>query len=289
MKVLITGAGGQLGRALQARAPASAKITAIDVADLDLTDFAAVRARILADRPDLVINAAAYTAVDKAESEETLAAAINAGAVGAIAGALAESGGRLVHVSTDFVFDGTSARAYQPHDRRNPLSAYGRTKAAGEDAAAPDALPDTLIVRTAWVYTAGGANFVRTMLRLMATRDSVSVVADQIGAPTWAPGLAATIWGLVAKKAQGTFHHCDAGVASWYDFAVAIQEEALALGLLARAVPITPITTAQYPTPARRPAFSLLDCSATRALLDDGFTHWRVNLRQMLKEEQALG
>jgi dTDP-4-dehydrorhamnose reductase len=158
-------------------------------------------------------------------------------------------------------------------------------KAAGEDAAGPDAL----IVRTAWVYTAGGANFVRTMLRLMATRDSLGVVADQIGSPTWAPSLAATIWGLIDRRATGIFHHCDAGTASWYDFAVAIQEEALALGLLDRAVPIRPIATADYPTPARRPAFSLLDCSATRALLDDGHTHWRTNLRAMLKEEQALG
>lgn len=285
MKVLITGGAGQLGRALIATAPVGAVVTAIDLPDLDLTDFAAVRARIVADRPDLVINAAAYTAVDKAESDEGLAQAINAGAVGAIAGALAETGGRLVHVSTDFVFDGSSARAYLPNDQRNPLSAYGRTKAAGEDAAGGDAL----IVRTAWVYTAGGANFVRTMLRLMAERDSVSVVADQIGAPTWAPGLAATIWALVAKDARGLFHHSDAGVASWYDFAVAIQEEALAIGLLTRAVPIIPIATADYPTPARRPAFSLLDCSGTRAMLGDGHTHWRVNLRRMLLEEQALG
>ena len=285
MKVLVTGGAGQLGRALQRTAPGGTDVTAIDLADLDLTDFAAVRARILDDRPDLVINAAAYTAVDKAESEEALAHAINAGAVGAIAGALAETGGRLVQVSTDFVFDGASARAYRPGDARDPLSVYGRTKAEGEDAAWADAL----IVRTAWVYTAGGANFVRTMLRLMAGRDSLSVVADQIGAPTWAPGLAATIWGLTDKGATGLFHHSDAGVASWYDFAVAIQEEALELGLLTRAIPVRPIATADYPTPARRPAFSLLDCSATRDLLGDGYTHWRSNLRLMLKEEQALG
>ncbi|HSG56487.1 MAG TPA: dTDP-4-dehydrorhamnose reductase, partial [Paracoccaceae bacterium] len=244
-----------------------------------------VAAYIRATRPDLVINAAAYTAVDRAESEEPLALAVNGGAVAAITAALAETGGRLVHVSTDFVFDGTSSRAYQPADQRNPLSAYGRTKAAGEDAAGPHAL----IVRTAWVYTAGGANFVRTMLRLMAERDSLAVVADQIGAPTWAPGLAATIWGLVDKGATGIFHHSDAGVASWYDFAVAIQEEALAIGLLARAIPIRPIKTADYPTPALRPAFSLLDCTETRALLADGHTHWRINLRKMLNEEQALG
>lgn len=285
MRVLLTGGAGQLGRALQKTAPSDTTLTVIDLADLDLTDFAAVRALIVAETPDFVINAAAYTAVDMAESEEEFAHAINAGAVSAIAGALAETGGRLVHVSTDFVFDGTCPRAYLPGDLRNPLSAYGRTKAQGEDAAGPDAL----IVRTAWVYTAGAANFVHTMLRLMAERDSISVVADQIGAPTWAPSLATTIWGLVAKNVGGIWHHSDAGVASWYDFAVAIQEEALALGLITRAVPIRPITTSQYPTPACRPAFSLLDCSATRQLLGDEHTHWRVNLRRMLKEEQALG
>lgn len=285
MKALITGAAGQLGRALLASAPGGIALIAADRAECDLTNGDAVRAFILAKRPDIVINAAAYTAVDKAESEEELALAINGTAVAAMASALRDIGGRLVHVSTDFVFDGSSAQAYRPQDARNPLSAYGRTKAVGEDAAGPDAL----IVRTAWVYTAGGANFVRTMLRLMATRDSLGVVADQIGSPTWAPGLAATIWRLIDSRASGIFHHCDAGTASWYDFAVAIQEEALALGLLERAVPIRPIGTADYPTPARRPAFSLLDCSATRALLGDGHTHWRTNLRAMLKEEQALG
>ncbi len=285
MKVLVTGAGGQLGRALQASAPADAELKAIDIDDLDLTDSAAIHTLVTDFRPDLVMNAAAYTAVDKAEQEEELALAINAGAVAAFAEALDETGGKLVHVSTDFVFDGTSPRAYQPDGTRNPLSAYGRTKAQGEDA-----LRDTdILVRTAWVYTAGGANFVRTMLRLMAEKDSLGVVADQIGAPTWAPGLAATLWGLVDAGAQGTFHHSDAGVASWYDFAVAIQEEALALGLLKRAIPVKPIATEDYPTPAKRPAFSLLDCSRTRALLGDPPVHWRVNLRRMLEEEKALG
>jgi dTDP-4-dehydrorhamnose reductase len=285
MKVLITGAGGQLGRALAATAPAGADIEAVDVAELDLADGAAIEARILASRPDWLLNAAAYTAVDKAESEESLALEINGHAVAAMAHTLATTGGRLAHVSTDFVFDGSSPRAYRPEDAPGPLSAYGRTKLAGEQAAGPQAL----IVRTAWVYAAGGANFVRTMLRLMREKPELRVVADQIGTPTWATGLARTLWGLVDKQAQGIFHHSDAGTASWYDFAVAIQEEALALGLLERPIPIIPIPTSAYPTPARRPAFSLLDCSATRALLDDGHTHWRENLRTMLKEEMALG
>ncbi|MCX7677404.1 MAG: dTDP-4-dehydrorhamnose reductase [Alteraurantiacibacter sp.] len=285
MKVLITGAAGQLGRALQATAPAGADLSAVDLVQLDLTDFAALRAMLQETRPDWVINAAAYTAVDKAESEEAIAHAINAGAVAVMAEALAQSGGRLAQVSTDFVFDGSTSRPYRPDDARNPLSAYGRTKAAGEDAAGPGAL----IVRTSWVHAAGGTNFVRTMLRLMAERDCVRVVADQIGAPTWANGLAHAIWGLVLTGARGIYHHSDAGVASWYDFAVAIQEEALALGLLERAVPIHPISSAEYPTPARRPAFSLLDSSATRVALGDGYTHWRANLRLMLKEEMVRG
>ncbi|MGB3794688.1 MAG: sugar nucleotide-binding protein, partial [Alteraurantiacibacter sp.] len=174
---------------------------------------------------------------------------------------------------------------YLPQDSRNPVSAYGRSKAEGEDK-----LRNTdLLVRTAWVYAAAGGNFVRTMLRLMRERDELRVVRDQIGSPTWASGLATTLWGLIGKGASGTFHHSDAGVASWYDFAVAIQEEALAAGLLEREVPIHPVTSADFPTPARRPAFSLLDCTGTRETLGDGWTHWRANLRTMLEKEKALG
>lgn len=281
MKVLITGARGQLGGALQRTAPAYAQITAIDVADVDLTDAAMLRAKLTQVAPDLILNAAAYTAVDKAEGDEGIARAINADAVAV----MAEGAAKLVHVSTDFVFDGQSSRAYQPDDARAPISAYGRTKAAGEGN-----LRDTdLLIRTAWVYEAGGANFVRTMIRLMNEREELGVVADQIGAPTWATGLARTIWGLVDKGASGTFHHSDAGVASWYDFAVAIAEEAKALGLIARIPAIRPIATSDYPTPASRPAFSLLDCSATRAALGQEAAHWRTNLRLMLKEEAQLG
>ena len=280
MKVLITGANGQLGRRLIAAAPAKADLHPVTRDDCDLADASAIAALVEQVAPDLVINAAAYTAVDKAESDEDSARAINARAVAALVSA---HQGKLVHVSTDFVFDGMTSRGYRLDDSRNPISAYGRSKAEGEDH-----LRDSdLLVRTAWVYTAGGANFVRTMLRLMAEKPALNVVADQIGAPTWAPGLARTIWGLVAKDASGTFHHSDAGVASWYDFAVAIQEEALALGMLEKAIPITPIPTSAYPTPAARPAFSLLDCSKTRALLGDGHTHWRTHLRTMLKEEAS--
>ncbi|MEO1048550.1 MAG: dTDP-4-dehydrorhamnose reductase [Pseudomonadota bacterium] len=284
MKVLITGANGQLGGALQRTAPDSADINAIDVDDVDFTEEAMLRARLVVEAPDILINAAAYTAVDKAEEDEETAQAINADAVAVMAEAMAEQGGKLVHVSTDFVFDGQSARAYKPDDTRAPISAYGRTKAAGED----HLRESDLLVRTAWVYEAGGANFVRTMLRLMNEREELGIVADQIGSPTWATGLAQTIWSLIAKDAVGIFHHSDAGVASWYDFAMAIAEESHALGLLRRIPTINPIETADYPTPAARPAFSLLDCRATREKLGDKAVHWRENLRLMLKEEASL-
>ncbi|MGY6637344.1 MAG: dTDP-4-dehydrorhamnose reductase [Erythrobacter sp.] len=285
MKVLITGAGGQLGGALQRTAPAGIDLNAIDVDDVDFTDDAMLRARLIAEAPDLLINAAAYTAVDKAENDEETAQAINADAVAIMAQEMSAQGGKLVHVSTDFVFDGTSSRAYRPDDARAPISAYGRTKAAGED----HLRATDLLVRTAWVYEAGGANFVRTMIRLMKEREELGVVADQIGSPTWATGLARTIWGLIAKGATGTFHHSDDGQTSWHGFAVAIGEEAHALGLIDRIPVIKPITTTDYPTPARRPAFSLLDCSATREFLGDTPVPWRTNLRLMLEQEKALG
>lgn len=285
MRVLITGANGQLGGALQRTAPGWADINAIDVEDVDLTDAAMLTARLVVEAPDVIINAAAYTAVDRAESDEALARAINAEAVAVMVEAMAGTGGKVVHVSTDYVFDGTASTPYAPDAPRNPQSAYGRTKAEGED----KLRPEDLLVRTAWVYEAGGANFVRTMIRLMNERDELGVVADQVGSPTWATGLARTIWALIDKGASGTFHHADDGAISWHDFAVAIAEEAHALGLVKRIPVIRPITTADYPTPAKRPAFSLLDCRATRAALGEEPVPWRTNLRLMLKEEAQLG
>lgn len=284
-KALVTGVNGQLGKALLAVQPDGWECVAVNRAMLDLADADAIARLVDQEQPDLVLNAAAYTAVDRAESEPEQATAVNAGAPGAFAKALAGSGKRLVQVSTDFVFDGTSGQGYQPHDAKSPQSIYGHSKALGEDAAGPDAI----IVRTSWVHAAGGANFVRTMLRLMREREALGVVTDQIGSPTWATGLAQTLWGLAEKDQPGIYHHRDAGVASWYDFAVAIAEEGLALGLIQRIPAITPIATAAYPTPAKRPAFSVLDVSATRAALGDAHIHWRTNLRTMLNEEKALG
>ncbi|HEX7855578.1 MAG TPA: dTDP-4-dehydrorhamnose reductase [Sphingobium sp.] len=278
MKVLIVGGKGQLGRGLQASAPQGADIVSHDIDTLDITDKAAVDAMVRAVGPDIVFNAAAYTAVDKAESEEDAALAVNATAVGLLADAARENGAHFVHVSTDFVFDGTASAPYRPDAVPNPLSAYGRTKLAGERAAGDDAL----IVRTAWVYAPTGGNFVRTMLRLMAQHPQVRVVADQIGTPTYAPDLAKALWALAEQRVTGIFHYTDSGVASWYDFAVAIQEEAVAAGLLETAVPIIPIATSDYPTPAVRPQFSVLDKSAISELLGGPAPHWRTNLRRMI-------
>lgn len=281
MRVLITGATGQVGGALLRTAPAHADITAISRDDLDLEDFTMLRARLPVEAPDIIINAAAYTAVDKAEADEETARTVNADAVAVMAQAMAASGGKLVHISTDFVFDGAATRPYAPGDERAPLSVYGRTKAAGEDHLGAN----DLLIRTAWVYEAGGSNFVRTMLRLMQTRDELDVVADQIGSPTWATGLARTIWALAERGATGTFHHSDDGQASWHEFAAAIAQEAHELGLIERIPAINAITTADYPTAAQRPAYSVLDCTKTRTVLGDKGAPWRENLREMLTLE----
>ncbi len=284
MKVLLTGGTGQLGSALQRTAPEGLHIFAPSRDDFDLSKPSRLGALVARAAPDVLINAGAYTAVDRAESEANLARAINADAVIAMAEAMDELGGRLVQISTDFVFDGRSSQPYGPDDAKRPLSVYGKTKSLGEDGAGKG----DMIVRASWVYGAGHSNFVTTMLRLMRERDELSVVSDQIGAPTWANGLAEAVWGLIGRGAQGIFHHSDSGSASWYDFAVAIQEEALSIGLLDREVPIRPIETHEYPTPAVRPAFSRLDCSKTSKLLGEYQAPWRQNLRMMLMEEQTL-
>ncbi len=278
MRAMILGSGGQLGLALQASAPPGAQIFPYTRADLDITDADAVDRLVRASVPEVIFNTAAYTAVDKAESEPGQARSINAIAVAHLAAAARSARATLVHISTDFVFDGLSPRAYKPDDMPRPMSVYGQTKYEGEQAAGSEAL----IVRTSWVYAATGHNFVRTMLRLMTERDEVRVVTDQIGTPTYAPGLATSLWTLAAQQSRGIWHQSDAGIASWYDFAVAIQEEALSLGLLSKTVPVVPIDSSAYPTPARRPAFSVLDKTSTWKALGGPAPHWRTNLRTML-------
>ena len=284
MRVLLLGGGGQVAQAVAKAAPAQQQVVIKTRADLDIADAGAIAALLADSEFDWIVNAAAYTAVDQAEAQGDRAFAVNDTAVGLLATAAASADCRLLHISTDFVFDGRTSRAYLPSDSPNPLSIYGRSKLGGENRVR-EAGGDGLVLRSSWIYAAAGRNFVLTMLRLMRELAQVRVVCDQIGAPTWAVSLASAIWGLIESAAPGgTYHWTDLGVASWYDFAVAIQEEALVRGLLSRSVPIVPIATADYPTPARRPAFSLLNTDSTRALVSIPAQHWRHNLRKMMDE-----
>ncbi|WP_241521056.1 dTDP-4-dehydrorhamnose reductase [Kineobactrum sediminis] len=287
--IVVTGARGQLGRELQRSAPATVNLVSLDRAQLDISDAAAVESCLENHRPDWVLNAAAYTAVDRAESDEDQATAINATGAVNLAAACARIGCRMVHVSTDFVFSGEAAHPYTPSSPTHPLGAYGRSKLAGERAVQA-ALPGAFIMRTGWVYSRSDANFVNTMLRLMRERDSLAVVCDQVGTPTWARGLAEAIWAAVERpQLQGIYHWSDAGVCSWYDFAVAIAEEGLAAGLLSRPVAVLPIPASDYPTPAQRPAFSVLDKQQSWHDLGLSPVHWRVQLRAMLQDLKDHG
>jgi dTDP-4-dehydrorhamnose reductase len=287
MRVLVLGAGGQVGRAVARAMVGRHEVLEKTREELDIGDAAAVSRAFADAKFDWIVNAAAYTAVDLAEDNADSAWAINDAAVGVLAEAACRHRARLLHISTDFVFDGASNRAYTPRDVPRPLSVYGESKLAGERRAL-DAACEAVVVRTAWVHASAGKNFVLTMLRLMRERDEVRVVSDQIGAPTWAAGLANALRDLIESgPAKGIYHWTDLGLASWYDFAVAIQDEALERGLLSRRAAIVPIATSDYPTRARRPAFSVLDTSAMRALVATPAVHWRHNLRMMLDELRA--
>ena len=286
MKVLVTGAGGQLGRALLASAPGGAELVAVDSLALDIADCAAVMAAVSSAMPDVILNAAAYTAVDKAESEPERAAAVNDLGVANLVAAAQKIGARVAHVSTDFVFDGSASLAYAPEATTAPLGIYGATKLAGEH----HLRAIDLCVRTAWVYAAEGKNFVLTMLRLMSEREELGVVADQIGSPTSADDLAGALWRLALDGQSGAFHYTNSGVASWYDFAVAIRDQGVALGLLdPSAARVRPIATSDYPTPAKRPAFSVLDTRKTAKALGGAPPHWRHSLIKVLEQIKSNG
>ena len=291
MKVLLTGATGQLGQALIASRPEGVELVPLGRSDLDLANAAACQHLVRQHQPDWLLNAGAYTAVDRAEGEADLAMAVNAGAPGAFAEALAQTGGRLLQVSTDFVFNGQQGSPYRPEQTPEPLGVYGASKAAGERAVLAALGPGRArILRTSWVYGPVGANFCLTMLRLHALKaaagEPLAVVADQVGCPTATFGLAAACWRAIGigadPGAAAVLHWSDAGAASWYDFAVAIGELGVATGLLEQAARVRPIPTSAYPTAAARPAYSLLDCSASRAALGLEPTHWRAALAQVL-------
>ena len=282
--VLVTGANGQLGSELKLLAPASAfEFIFTDVEELDLTDGTAVRAFFGAQKIDFCINCAAYTAVDRAEEDEGLARAINAGAVENLAKACAVHEALLVHISTDFVFDGQTWRPLDERDRPNPVSVYGRTKLEGEQLALQKN-PKTIIIRTSWLYSTFGNNFVKTMLRLGSERDSLGVIVDQVGTPTYAADLAAAILHIINElsanfdhEKTGIFHYSNEGVASWYDFAKAIFD------LESIAIDLKPIGTDDYPTPARRPHYSVMDKSKIKQTFDIAIPYWRDSLKKCLK------
>jgi dTDP-4-dehydrorhamnose reductase len=289
MKVIVTGAEGQVGWELVRTAPAGAKIIALGQGDLDITNPEAVAVVTQEEQPDLIINAAAYTAVDRAEEEVDKAYKVNAEGAANIARGCGKAGARLIHISTDFVFDGNKPEPYLPGDKPNPLGVYGGSKLLGENAVMDETAGQAVVLRTSWVYSAHGSNFVKTMLRLMNERDKLNVIADQVGSPTWAKDLAQAIWLIAGKKdMQGVYHWTDDGKASWYDFAVAIQEEAHGLGLLQKTIPIKPIKTEEYSTPARRPAYSVLDKTSTLEALGCKAPHWRESLIKMLTELKGL-
>jgi dTDP-4-dehydrorhamnose reductase len=285
MKVVITGANGQVGRALLKSVPADVTALPLTRTDLDIGDGQAVMGMTRLHRPDLIINTAAYTAVDKAESEPEAAERANAIGPYNLALAADRAGARLIHLSTDFVFDGMASRPYSPDAPTNPQSTYGRTKRAGEEAVTQALATCSVVLRTAWVYAAEGNNFVRTMLRLMGAKGVVRVIADQVGTPTAADSLAEVIWALAARPDVNGIHHwTDAGVASWYDFAVAIAEESAALGLLPVTVRVQAIASEEYPTPAQRPSYSVLDKRSLQSVLGVSAPHWRANLRKVLQQ-----
>ncbi|MCS5692057.1 dTDP-4-dehydrorhamnose reductase [Cyanobium sp. FGCU-6] len=292
LRVLVTGSDGQLGRALLEKVPDGVEAIATRRAALNLADPEACLRAVALYRPDWVLNAGAYTAVDRAESEPELARAVNASAPAAFAEALESSGGRLLQVSTDFVFDGNQGHPYAPDQPLAPLGVYGATKAEGERLAIERLGPErTCVLRTSWVYGPVGANFCLTMLRLHRQRGEtgqpLGVVADQVGCPTATSGLAAACWAAITHNVTGLHHWSDAGAASWYDFAVAIGELGASAGLLQRPADVVPIATSDYPTPARRPAYSLLDCRATRTALDLPPRHWRQALIKVLARMPA--
>jgi len=284
MKVLLLGSNGQLGWELTRTCPKNITLTTRDYPEVDFGSTRSISQCITAARPDCIINAAAYTPVDKAEQEKELAYRINHQAVLEIAELCRQNKIFLAHISTDFIFNGQNFKPYQPDDTPDPKSVYGKSKLKGEQAVRKILDDQALIIRTAWLYSSHGNNFVKTMLTLMKEKPGLNVIDEQIGTPTWANGLALAIWTALEKNLTGTFHWTDAGVASWYDFAMAIQEEGIKAGLLDKSIPILPVPTLQYPTPAKRPMYSVLDKTSFWQATNINPVHWRVQLRSMLRE-----
>lgn len=286
MKILVTGANGQLGNelrnVLEDKLPGVT--TYVDIQELDLTDAEAVKKFMQKGEFTHVVNCAAYTAVDRAEEDSALCAAVNIDAVSNLARHAEELGYNIVHISTDYVFDGTAHTPYTEGDKVNPCSQYGSTKRKGETALLALA-PDAVIIRTAWLYSPYGKNFVKTMLKLGKEKGELRVVADQIGTPTYALDLAKAIYTVITAPqwVPGIFHFTDEGVASWYDFTVAILRIA---GI--ESCKVMPIATRDYPTAATRPFYSVLDKSKIKATFGIDIPHWEMSLRDCINRLNQL-
>lgn len=281
--ILVTGANGQLGNSIRLLADRHPQYQFLftDVDTLDITDPAAVKAAVQDNQVNYIINCAAYTAVDKAEDNEELCRRLNSYAVGLLGKAAHEAGAKMIHVSTDYVFSGTSCLPYKETDDTRPVSTYGRTKLAGEEVLM-EVCPDAVIVRTAWLYSEFGSNFVKTVLRLGKERDELGFVFDQIGSPTYAGDLAAAILTIVVSDERdafipGIYHYSNEGVCSWYDFTVKILEIA---GISSR---VHPIETKDYPTRAVRPPYSVLNKSKIKQTYGIAIPHWESSLRVCLE------
>jgi dTDP-4-dehydrorhamnose reductase len=287
MKLLVLGAAGQIGHELCRRVwPADYQVAGFDRGEVDITRPGSIAEAMRHERPGIVVNAAAYTAVDRAETEPELAWAVNASGPGHLAAACKTAAIPLIHISTDYVFDGSKQGPYREADPVNPLGVYGRSKEAG-DRAVREALAEHVILRTAWVYSAHGHNFVRTMLRLAAERPVLRVVADQIGSPTSAADVAAAIAAIVQRLTAGdehwgTYHFAGGGAVTWHGFAEAIFE--LAAPWREPPPKVEAITTVEYPTPARRPANSVLDCRLIGAVFGIEPQPWREALAEVIRE-----
>jgi dTDP-4-dehydrorhamnose reductase len=279
-KILVTGANGQLGKELQRLAPGFLDFEFIFLSreDLPIHHFEMVRHYFHVYRPAYVVNCAAYTAVDRAESEKERAFQINGEAVGVLAAVCKKHASKLVHISTDYVFEGTAEKPYKEEDPVNPQSVYGASKLEGEKQAM-QFNPETIIIRTSWVYSAYGKNFVRTMLKLMKEKEEIYVVNDQVGSPTYAADLAEAILQIISSNnwQLGIYHYCNNGMISWYDFAVAIKKQTDSTSK------INPIPTAQYPTAAKRPAYSALDTGKIQQTYNIVLRDWEKSLAACLE------
>ena len=285
MKILVIGKNGQLAQELSSLSTVNVEVICLVREQIDIIDKSSLFKTIKKQNADAVINACAYTAVDLSEKEPEQAYKINTLAVKNLAEVCKELSLHLVQISTDFVFSGLKSSPYLPNDDIAPLSVYGKTKAEGEQHLTQIIPKSSCTIRTSWVYSCYGNNFVKSMIRLMAEKPELGIICDQIGTPTYAKGLAKIALTAAVEKVTGTHHWTDAGVASWYDFAVAIQELAIEKGLLVEAIPIKAINTESYPTPAKRPSYSVLDKSSSIFSFPNlPIIHWRKQLSCMLDE-----